>query len=793
MPTRKFLPPIVAILLGGCALPTRFAQAPVQPVAPVVMPARVEVRQAEALPTLTLLAREGDPAAAIALSVATDAGAAETTALAALVEQRLRRAGFAWVVSDADADGYRLHALVDGPEQADSFIVELQHALFSPIDASSEGLAHLAEREKLRRSQAGPSGFEAIASCQGRAEGSGFDVTSPEGLARIETLRKAAHAVPRLSVAVVGPYAVNEAVTHRIASLTWPRGKRLDRGRIEAQAPTTVVTSSEKTRVTVALRVGDAAAARLAAERLGAPGSALASRLSTLTSPFRLDTASANARLRGGCLTATIEAEAVADEASAAKATAILLRELRLQLDEAAESPEARDVYRTVLAAEDPREAALLASWWSLAQPSQQANPPAPAIVAQLRSGSTTKRGDAGARFEASVLAFQREFDEPRLFPRVRLESGQGRFALLLASPCGTSLESVKDAGLTALTLMSAASAESNPRTEVRLEPWLSPDAMGLLAHARRLPGESASDLAARVAGEAGRALAGVVRASSGFHKARGLLLHELANQGSGFDLAVEALLPSHPSWITAHGRFDSVVRQGPEATALRARSLLEGPLALAVLVDESAEQAEIAARTLERHLPIGPAGQSCPSPGRPDPATFGLFHVDLDASTPRARATLAFPIPGTDPNDRENAALLVAALSGPNGLLARTLAGFPDAHATVRLQGGRLASALLLELHAPDDSIEHAVAGLRSLVQRLAEDALSTDEFERARTELRRRAFLASLDPRKRIVDLVSGSEAERAPTLEGARSLAARIFREESTVLVLARPKQP
>src|SRR5690606_8438648 len=235
------------------------------------------------LPTLTLLAREGDPAAAIALSVATEAGVAESTALAALVERRLLQAGFAWVHASADADGYRLHALVNGPDQAAAFITELWGALLTPLAPTAEDVAHVASRLAPQRLPSSQAGFEAVASCQGRAPLSADEVTNARGLARVETLRRAVHVAPRMSLAVVGPYAVNEAVTHGVASLAWPQGNPPRTGPVEAEEATTIApTPSSTTRVTVALRVGDAAAARLAAQRLGEPTSALTSRLSTL-------------------------------------------------------------------------------------------------------------------------------------------------------------------------------------------------------------------------------------------------------------------------------------------------------------------------------------------------------------------------------------------------------------------------------------------------------------------------------------------------------------------------------
>src|SRR4051812_16285273 len=61
---------------------------------PAGSPARIEVRQIDARPRLTLIARDGDPMPAIVASVITDLGPAGTTVLAAVVESRLRAAGF---------------------------------------------------------------------------------------------------------------------------------------------------------------------------------------------------------------------------------------------------------------------------------------------------------------------------------------------------------------------------------------------------------------------------------------------------------------------------------------------------------------------------------------------------------------------------------------------------------------------------------------------------------------------------------------------------------------------------
>ncbi len=86
---------------------------------------------------------------------------------------------------------------------------------------------------------------------------------------------------------------------------------------------------------------------------------------------------------------------------------------------------------------------------------------------------------------------------------RLRAEPGQSELWLLLGSPCGTLAESNDNAGQSALALTMAAHATS---ADVALEPWITPDAVGLLAHAPRRALESATEQAERVARALARA-----------------------------------------------------------------------------------------------------------------------------------------------------------------------------------------------------------------------------------------------------------------------------------------------
>jgi len=95
------------------------------------------------LPPLSSIARDGDPAAALAAFVSTQGieqgtGGASATALAAIVEARLVKAGFdARVV--AQWDGVRVDVLF-APEKSAPVVEALAHALFDRVATSDPAL-----------------------------------------------------------------------------------------------------------------------------------------------------------------------------------------------------------------------------------------------------------------------------------------------------------------------------------------------------------------------------------------------------------------------------------------------------------------------------------------------------------------------------------------------------------------------------------------------------------------------------------------------------------------------------
>lgn len=761
-------------------------------------PSRVQVHEANSRPKVATFAREGDPLAALSLAVLTEGGSLGAAALASIVERRLEERGSTLIGTRADRDGYRVEALVSDENEATALLAALRDALLTRLSADSPELSGLVERMAELRASRG----DGVTACTGRLdidEGEELpDPASKEGLEYLEELRRASHVGGRISVGVIGPRALGERVAETIAaSPAWPQGPRPREGWPERDS-IEVAPSARKARATVALRVGDAHLATRAAERVSEPESALALRLASLPSNFRVTEVVATARPRGGCISATIEAKQPADDPRAwAQAAATVRKELETELGESSYGP-AGDPWQAVVEASDPRRAASLLAWWSIAGERSADEPIRAFIRAELPAKSRGKAepSQLDERF-AALLAEAEPVREARIFePLVRVERGQDRLWLLLASPCGVHDESEEEAGLTALSVLSAVMAEEGPRDGVTIEPWLSAEGIGVLAHASPRKGESPRAHARRVAEEVARALLLSTRSKAGFFKARSMLLARLADEsddeGVAFEAASWALAPSYPSWLSPLGTWDAVSRMGPEAAALRMRALLSSPLRLSVLANAGVMQGEVAARTLERFL-VQPDERDrqriCLAPSRKEPHA-GLIRIETEEKT-NARAVLALPIPLSTSPDRESAALLASALEGPEGLLAQSLHSLDSVGAKARLLGGPLASALLIDLRAPDEALEPAIAKLRSLLLGLADGSMTQEAFERAQRKRSAAALEASLDPRRRSVELWLSREVSSPPTFEGFQGFLKETLREDRAVLVVARPK--
>ncbi|NUQ79841.1 MAG: hypothetical protein HUU21_40580, partial [Polyangiaceae bacterium] len=197
--------------------PTELGPEPVRALeqAPASAVGSIEVKTLAAKPRLTIVSREGDPAAAIVATVATDLGPAMTTALSAIVEARVQAAGLD-VDSRVDRSAFRVRLLTRDLGAIQAFFGILAASFSRPVTAGSPEIQRAAQRLiALRRSPLDAEELMPIAACTGRlglAPGEPLpDLNSPAGLRDLEAARKSALHAGRTSIAVVGPAPIGMA------------------------------------------------------------------------------------------------------------------------------------------------------------------------------------------------------------------------------------------------------------------------------------------------------------------------------------------------------------------------------------------------------------------------------------------------------------------------------------------------------------------------------------------------------------------------------------------------------
>jgi hypothetical protein len=826
------------LLLAACAEPlaTRLP-APGQqvPALPEGSPGRIEVRRLEAKPILTLVAREGDPAPAVAVVLATDLGPGLTAALAAVVESRLRAAG---VEADVrvDRDAFRVRASLSDAGRAEAFLAAVAAAAGRPIAAGGPEIALAVQRlQSLRRRPLDAPELSAAAACTGAlgiAPGEPLpDLASEAGLRELEGARRAALHTGNIAVAAVGPAAFGAAVAHALERCAgWPpsrTGSPAQPGPPSPPSPAADVAGvytapgldRRGARLTLAARVADPVAAASAAERLGAPDSPLVARLRLLPEPWHVAQVAGVARAHGGaCVGLVLEtaqrSPALPIEPSAGLAVAVARREASAEL---ALGGTAAVAGRQILTAADPREAASRAAWWSLAgavamDGQAAANLRWTAALGIPVAPDRAVRDTPAAADAASAPRFQAEIERALgsaatagAERRLSVEHGQGELWVLLASPCGVAEEGTADAGLGALATLAA--VEARRRADgVAFEPWITADGIGVLAHApSRDEHESPAELARRVGDAAARAFTATSPPAEAAAAARAAVLEHLERtagvQAAALATFAAAASPDHPSWLEPFGLWSKVAGAGSAGLRLRAQAMAQGPLRLAVLANADLAQATATGDAVDRWLAPVPGPRICRA-GSPEAPRPGRYEARLPDGAPLAQGLVGAPVPPPGAAGRDLAELTAAALDAPGGLLAAALA---EATASARLVGGARAPTLVVDVRAPSDGLSAAVADVKALLLRLPTTVADAD-LARASSAWERREQEARADPRRRIVELwsggspgspPSGSPGGRAPGGSGRPSLAAwRAFlggalREATLVVVEARPQ--
>ncbi len=743
---------------------------------------RVERREASHHPPINLLVRMGDPRPAVAFASAHDSGGVASVALSALLLARLRARGVQDVVSLPTQTGFELSTLCSDARAASAFMTQVTAALSAPLAEADralpeiqEHLAALASRPMAGRGEA------AVALCSGdlgQLPGAALlDVRTAAGRAQLEAYRVFAFGARASAFSAIGPREFVDAAAGALSDVPdWPEGEAPVDAWPNADA-VDVDAADGPRRLSVALRVGDATAALSALTSLTAKDAALSSRLRSFLPGFKIERAAFQARPRGACVRVDLrlpEGDPAPSLREAAEAASIVSEELR-----AAFTPSSTALDENIVEPTDPRRAAARAAWRAVTgrqEPGSERRFVALAVPASERP--------AFAGLATALNDFETRPSRAPLEARVQAEAGQGELWLLLGSPCGTLGESNDDAGQTALALTLAAHASTD---DVTLEPWLTSDAVGLLAHAPRRPAEGPMQQAERIARGLGRALTERDASGDALATAQGELLTAIGRSPRpAFVRLLDALSPEHSAWLEPRGSFTSLSQANRESVAARGRDLLRGPLRVAALANQDDAQAIAATHALERWL----------APWRADPrrcqattervSHSGEISLSVGGDTNAESSYVGIPFASRLKNEREAQAIAASLNRAMVGALS---AERLDASARASIVGGGRIAALIIEIHASEDDARRATLEVRRALQRVLDSPLSNEELVEAQRVSEQRALGASLDPRRRIVDLWRGMPADIPLSRNSVRAFQATLGGSAQVVVSVTR----
>ena len=760
-----------------------------------------DVRTAEGRPPVVLVAREGDPAAAIAFAVTTtDLGWDGTgddpepaTALAGLVEERLEQHGLDAEVTPS-WDGLRATALATTAGDATRIAGVMREAFLGATTA--EDL--LAARKKLVALGQRPlrdASLLRFARCTGEpfapAARAGRDYGDVD-VARLERWRSAAFGLGRIAVAVTGIRATGEAVAAAVLrGPEWRAGAALATHASGSSVDVVESALDLVPTVHLTLGVGTSSAAVDVAEALGDAHGPLAARLGELDVPFRIREVTGAAHPHGGCVGAVLETAAPQSRAThdlaarVADAVALVNLEASAHFTEAGGTRDGRLLARR---AGDARASAERAAWWALVDRSVSTGSSVVLAVPSRRGAS--EPAPTRDALTTALAAAATTWNHPVVESRSRIEAGQGEAWVLLASPCGTSSETEADSGISALA---AATAAGSSRTDgVTIEPWVVSDGVGVVVHGPPLTGESAAAHARRLADIAGRTFAGEPRASTTVGRARAdLLQRDARNDGAAMSVLASALAPGHPSWVVPWGASEPIARSADAAVIVRVQALRGGPLRLAVLANSDGTQVEAALRAADRWVPRRTGDtRTCKPASVGAPPVPGTYAAALRSGA-MPSAYLAFPFVPGDEAALSTAELLVNALDGEP---LRKALGPLVRDSSARVIGWPRSPALTVRVVAPQASLDEAVLQVRALVDGWHRNGVGAPELERATLATAHTGLASMLDPRTRIVATWRGdAKPARHVTAEDVRVFAQKYLGEESMIVVAARPPRP
>ena len=775
---------LVTLAACGATRPASLASAE----APAV--ARVE-KHWVSKPSLSVVTREGDPEAALALAVRTRAGPSANVALAAIAQKRVL-ARLAQIDVFPSTFGLSLSVLVDAPQQAEAALQSLDLAFKSPIELG-EIDDRLVEqlRASLRAGQAATAGDVALADCSGEIYADSRQLELLQNRSRlreaVERVRADVYHSNNARFAVVGSNVLTRAVENALGKMpAWPApAANAWTSRPGGTTDVSLATGNSR-RLSIAWRVTSIANANRAAEALRKRGSPLLAQVSALDADWKVESISSIARDVGACL--RIDLSSSADSATIAATNLesivrVAVAESRTVLD-AVSGPSGENAELAL--DNDPGRAARQTAWNSLSTPDSTAQP-------SLRIHLRMLPADAGAA--GLEPALRDAVTKPNISPIdgvARLESGQSELWAIVASPCGTYQESVDDAGATAAWIQTVCRRYTG-HLGVQIEPWITVDGVGFIAHTQA---QSTSETSTAMAARLGNALGGVVATGSvtGAELAslrEELLLRVGSTPRRGFWQLVDALSASRPATFEPLGTFDSIRRLDLARLRDKRTAWLNGPLRLGALLNRNKAQLASLNSSLHRWLdPHRAEIRQCPlATGGAKPSQ----DIQVAARNLDARDSSAYVAIRLTSDARERVLYehwLLWLLTRPGGWFETRL-NHGAGTVTADIMGPSYNRSLIVGLNVDDETkLVDCIGRLRDLFSQLSRNGADARDVEQARAWSAAQIRRAELDPRRRLVDLWRGNSAPPERQLTGfSRYLSQALASAAVTVLRVRR----
>jgi hypothetical protein len=716
--------------------------------------------------------REGIAGAVIAFAATVQAPPIANYGLSLILQGRLARDGLTTKIYPSSF-GQSLSIAVRSAEGARFFVEHFQRALsreISLVELDTVFLDRVADQFGAGRDDS--PGEITLARCSGelyRDARQAAALADGTTLMRwLEEARKQAFSRERSRFAVVGTAQVAGAIRTALSSITpWPKGERVDAETTSSLAPralTITVSPSQDRTLSIAWTTGSLSAAISAWRALREPDSPLVSQLAAMDVDWRVETISAVARPVGACMRVDLSQRSP----TAAQAAMDWGRVARLAMQESrfalAAGPGSYSLRLSGLFGSEPSLVARQAAWQSLSVDQKESAPTLQVhMQAPKEEAAELQSGFAGSLEQVAPSTIEYRFASAK---------GETQYWMLLGSRCAASAEFAQNSGATATWLRAVARKFSGIHG-VTLEPWVSDEGIGLLAHGSELAAtETHESVAQRIASALGRAVVTDRIDGSALAFAREeSIVHVGAEPRRAWNLLLEGLSSRRPSCFEPEGNVNSLRYLNLADLVTSRRRWLAEPLRVAAISGEnglkpSTMSAPIA-RWLEPHRVTKGVCESVKEDESPEQGTQLVTYSPDDVD---ANAYLVFRLNEAEQVGQQYDEVLAWSLNRKGGWLDRLLVEPGSARAArAHIRGPSGRRVLILELYAADESATKvAVDRARSVLADLANAGVPATELTLTLRWAEQHFLESAMDPRARLVRLWLGS-SDTPPTKAG------------------------